>query len=75
MHKSRAPKKVPLVPDAFATMTKLQSFVADQTDINSEADYTEHEGGTHEASATDGKDVVLKGTQTDFRTKRCDKNR
>ena len=40
---------------------KLQSFVADQLDNSEKQTYTQNMKEVHEASATDGKDVVLKG--------------
>lgn len=39
---------------------KLQSFVADQLDNSEKQTYTQNMKEVHEASATDGKDVVLK---------------
>lgn len=54
-------KKVPLVPNSFATMTSYSRSLPTSW-INSEKQtYTQNMNEVHEASATDGKDVVLKG--------------
>ena len=59
MHKSHA-KKGAACTEFVCDNDKLQSFVADQLDNSEKQTYTQNMKEVHEASATDGKDVVLK---------------
>ena len=59
MHKSHA-KKVPLVPNSFATMTSYSRSLPTSWIIARSRPIAQNMKEVHEASATDGKDVVLK---------------